>query len=152
MSQSLIHTALKPLFTNWLKAVGPQVAATTRVSVISGLYIQAREIRYTTVSIIYFSCITESGYSELDIRTLMLSSSRAPGLTASRPTTRSLRATAAFTVNTEKIYGLTFHEKVDDVVTPIDIIDDKVVSPNYSSSSSLVLICHIRRLCTCLRA
>jgi len=56
-----------------------------------------------------------------------------------------------FTVNTERICGLTFREKMDDVVsTPIDIIDDKVVSPNYSSS--LLLICRIRRLCTFLRA
>jgi hypothetical protein len=74
MSKPLIHTALKPLFTIWLKVVGPQAAATTQVSVVGGLYIRAREIRYTIVSIIYFSCVTDSDYSQLDIRTSMLSS------------------------------------------------------------------------------
>ena len=73
MSKPLIHTALKLLFTIWLKVVGPQAAATTQVSVNGGLYIRPREIRYTIVSIIYFSCVTESGYSQLDIRTSMLS-------------------------------------------------------------------------------
>jgi hypothetical protein len=152
MSQSLIHTALKPLFTIWLKVVGLQVAATPRVSVGGGLYIQAREIRCTTVSIIYFSCVTKSGYSQLDIRTLMLSSSRPRGIDRFKIRDQIAESDRRFTVNTEKICSLTFREKVDDVVTPIDIIDDKVVSPNYCSSSSLVLICHIRRLCTCLRA
>src|SRR6266436_3338679 len=95
MSQPLLHTTLKPLFKNWFQVIGPQVAATTRVSIVGGLYIQARDIHYTTVSIIYFSCATESGSSQLNIKTLTLSSSRAPRLTASRSATRSLRATAA---------------------------------------------------------
>ncbi len=95
MSQPLLHTALKLLFKNWFQVVGPRVAATTRVSVVGGLYIQARDIRYITVSIIYFSCATESGYSQLNIRTLTLSSIRAPRLTTSRSATRSLQATAA---------------------------------------------------------
>lgn len=45
-----------------------------------------------------------------------------------------------FTVNLEKICGLTFRERAEDPVTPMDIIDEKVVSPNPCSSSSSLVV------------
>ena len=87
MSQSLLHTALKLLFKNWYAVVGAQAAAKTHVSIAGGLYIQARDIRITMVSIIYFSWATEFGYSQLNIRILTSLSSPTPRLTASRSTT-----------------------------------------------------------------
>jgi hypothetical protein len=57
VTKALIHTALKPLFKTWFDVVGAKVAAETRLSVVGGLYIQARDIRYTSVSIIFsFLC------------------------------------------------------------------------------------------------
>ena len=53
LSRPLLHYGLKPLFASWYASVGAEVAARTRVSVVGGLYLQARQIRSTTVS--YFS-------------------------------------------------------------------------------------------------
>ncbi|KAI1786581.1 hypothetical protein LXA43DRAFT_1064956 [Ganoderma leucocontextum] len=105
-TRPLLHYGLKPLFANWHAFVGPELAAKTRVSVVGGLYIQARGIRPTTD----IDVIVKSG----------------PGIDRFKIHDNITSADHRFTVNLEGKCGLTYREKAGDPVVCIDIIDDKV--------------------------
>lgn len=91
MSQPLLHTALKQLFKNWYATVGAQAAAKTRVFVVGGLYIQARDIRITMdIDVVVKS---DPSIDRFKIRNLIAASD------------------SRFTVNMEKICSLTYREK-----------------------------------------
>lgn len=106
VTRPLLHSGLKSLFVNWRKFVGAEAAANIRVSVVGGLYIQARGIRPTTD----IDIIVKSG----------------PGIDRFKIRDNIARFDNRFMVNLEGKCGLTYRQKADDPIVSFDIIDDKV--------------------------
>jgi len=97
----LIHAALHELVqSRW-----PSSGNKTRFSVVVCLYIQAREIRYTTVSIIYFSCVTESGYSQFEHQDIDVVVESGHSIDRFKIRNQIAESDRRFTVNTEKIWS-----------------------------------------------
>ncbi|KAF8316998.1 uncharacterized protein EI90DRAFT_3085628 [Cantharellus anzutake] len=108
LTRPLLHYGLKPLFASWHTYVGAERAAETQVSVVGGLYLQARQIRPT-----------------MDIDVIVKSG---PGIDRFQIRDNIARLDSRFTIDLEGKCGLTYREKQEDDVVSIDIIDDTVTT------------------------
>lgn len=105
MPPPLMRNALRPFFNTWNRVVGPEIAAKTRVAVIGGLHLQAKKIRNTQD----IDVIVKSGVMDrFQIRNKIVDGD------------------SRFRTNFEKRCGVTFRDKPDHPITPIDIIDEEI--------------------------
>ncbi|KAF6753857.1 hypothetical protein DFP72DRAFT_1069064 [Ephemerocybe angulata] len=101
-----IHRGIMPLLLRWAEAVGPTVAQNTRICVVGGLYLQARDIRPTPDVDLFVEY--HKDFDRFRHRDLIAAGD------------------SRFTVSTESRCGVTYRENPTDDVVTYDIVDELV--------------------------